>query len=352
MCAEVTKTESLNAMSRLLGKLIEVLSKKSGISEDTLKRIHRELNHKTVVGRFPSHVPHTWDLVLFKGNARKYASLPGSKVKEFSKITSLRIGHIANVIRMLGWAIDEVEYNDPSTWPRFIEHLIARIQSDTEEAPAYPAMETKALGVGISESSSQSEDLHSVGDNSKGLDRFTKICKDATSIYNTVFTRNEPPFVYLRRELESFEAALKTLLDEGCVWNEIVSHGEADDIREFYKSLTRVQRRSYHPRKLSSTVKVPLLQCVVMRWNERRSAVLIGWSFSGTHTSRVYFSDHTHTCDYFYAYCKTLFENHCTEFIVAPRARGVKLRGAARKSRIKQSIKSTGTRPSRLKGRR
>jgi hypothetical protein len=327
MPPEIVEAEDLKTTRKLLGDILVAFPQVAGVSEGTLKALHRDLNHETVGGDFFPHKRSTWEQLFFKANARKWAYLPKSKAAATGTIEKWRIDLIAEVARrILGRKIiDEVTYDDLPTWPAFLTHVLHVIKTgkvDEVLSAKTPLAET--VGGATGSSKIKSADLRFIGGDSEGLKKFVEVCEGSTFVYNTVFTRSEEPFGYLDQEMPGFQEAQRKLLDTGrCVWIDIVESSETDAIVGFYESLSPRQKAKYHPHRLQTESKLPLLQCLVMRANETRGSVMVGWPFSGMHKSRVYFSDHPDTCNYFFEYCEML-KKHCIPLIQSKRPASVR----------------------------
>jgi hypothetical protein len=351
MPPEYEESEDLKTTRGLLGDILLAFARRTDLPYTRIEKLYREYVLDTAKREFPGFKRSAWDLILFQGNARKYAYLPGSdKGHVRGKLSKRRIGHVAEVAGralLQEDVIGLVSYDDLPTWPTFLAHVLRVIkQEKVEPAQSDNAPLMKSVPAAKISTTAISTDLQFIGGNAAGLKKFLDICEGATFVFNTVFTRTEEQFGYLDEEMPAFQEAQRKLLSTGrCVWNDIVESSEAKGIMQFYESLDARQKAKYHPYKLliksdrlNETPKLPLLQCVVMRSNEIKHGVLIGWSFSGTHNSRVYFSDHLDTYNYFLDYCEAL-KSHCVTLIPRERPsvakRRLKKKPSARKKKSK-----------------
>ncbi len=152
-------------------------------------------------------------------------------------------------------------------------------------------------------------DLHYIGNNLDGIKYFLKKFDGATHVYNTVFTRSEGLWgdMWKLDLMSGFLKKVRRYLKNKCKWEDIVIKKDVDIVLKFYKELTEEERQWYEARELPD-VDLPLLQCLVAKYEGDRGKVLCGWSFSGGQHARVYYSDEKDTVLYFREYCKMLFD--------------------------------------------
>jgi hypothetical protein len=149
------------------------------------------------------------------------------------------------------------------------------------------------------------QNLIFVGATEEGVKKFRGTWAGTTSVYNTVFTRSHPALAGLRPLLDEFYAIMREVLDTRCDWHDVVMDSEVEGIK-FVRSTLSPEQLAKHKYRVLPTAS-SLVQCLVYKSGDDKGAALIGWMFWGSAESRVYFTDHLETVNYFQSYMHNLF---------------------------------------------
>jgi hypothetical protein len=166
-------------------------------------------------------------------------------------------------------------------------------------------------------SDSEPNELRYLGDNLAGIKWFktSRNNASATHVYNTAFTRYDDTLAHIEQQRQpDWDDTVRPLLST-CVWQEIISSQYLansqyiGNINEFHKSLGDDQQRKRNLKlKAIGLNRLPLIQCTLIKYINRREIVLIGWTFPGGEQEMVYMSSGKDTVNYFRRYCELLWE--------------------------------------------
>ena len=92
---------------------------------------------------------------------------------------------------------------------------------------------------------------------------------------------------------------------QGCHWIDVGLFGQEEFIHQAYESLAPEERSAYSAAVLPADI--PIIQMRCMRYNNNRSAVLLGWGFPDSDVPRVFLSEDTGTVAYFQSYFNAIY---------------------------------------------
>ena len=180
------------------------------------------------------------------------------------------------------------------TWALFVDRLSRmHFENDT-------VSELRKFGA-------KDNDLQYLKDTATAVNWFCKNCADLQSVDNTIFYR----FAVDRRQrytnssISKFVASIKAAIDDGCTWTDVVTADQRSASEDFYETLTPQQKGHYTSAFIDTNL--PLLQMMLLRYNEGPSAVLFGWGFVGGTKTTVYVSHGQETVEYFTDYFEALW---------------------------------------------
>jgi len=329
---------NLDATDRARGLIQEIIAALTEhydefkIAESELKKLYEQLTGKEFEKtHFKPTSFTTWDwLIGFGDNGRKCVPRSNKPPETWINLDKHHLDRIAQIVIRLGVCTDAPQFSHaPSTWEEFLRHVLLAVthKSSGDQRPESEIMHGPRIGRG------NAAGLHYIGDNADGIKWFLEKCQGATVVYNTVFSRSNEKF-FIKAELSRYTKVIKTLLAAGCEWNDIVFPSEKAGIEEFYRGLSNKQKANYRARLVRRVM--PLFQCLTIHYEEQ-FAVLVGWAFPGTESSRVYYSENADDCRYFQLYCQHLFdlEDNVEMFPRRIRRRGRSARKPVAKARTR-----------------
>lgn len=140
----------------------------------------------------------------------------------------------------------------------------------------------------------EGEGLHIIGGSSTAIDLLHEKRHGAKVVFNTVFDRHSAPGTgsALEHCLPKFLDTAVEMIKNGCVWHDIYTEENEEDIRSFRSSvsfvrLSETEKARYRTYRVE-TGETPMLQCLVMKYSDDDGYVFFGWTFRDGDESRVF----------------------------------------------------------------
>lgn len=129
---------------------------------------------------------------------------------------------------------------------------------------------------------------------------------DAELVYNILYRTEEGANALSKPFFDEIPEIMATCMERGCTWVDLGLYGQNRFIHSTYNALSPKHRTAYSAAVLPADI--PVLQITCVNFRDSRAAVLLGWTFPGSSSPRVFLGADAGITNYFKSYFHSLWD--------------------------------------------
>ncbi len=162
----------------------------------------------------------------------------------------------------------------------------------------------------LSSAGAKSEaDMHYIGGIPEGTRWFTSNASGAVDVWNMVYRSRQLLTRSYRNEYDQALKKVRELLESTtCMWHDFqIQCGDTMPLDEFYSSLSKTMRQGYEAKSLD--LGLTLIQVTIIKYDDGRSAVCVGYDYDGCREPRVFVSWHPDNVRFYEDWLRRLYDD-------------------------------------------